>query len=127
MTATHTPGNPSRLTDELVERIATVAHECNAAYCRTIGDNSQPRWEDAPDWQRSSAADGVRAIAEGRITAPQDSHANWFAHKQREGWRYGPTKNPETKEHPCMVPFAELPPEQQAKDRLFFGVVQALL
>jgi len=47
--------------------------------------------------------------------------------KLSDGWGYGETKDPEKKEHPCMVPFNELPVEQEAKDFLFRGVVHALL
>ena len=36
--------------------------------------------------------------------------------------------NQETKkEHPCFVPYEELPTEQKAKDFLFRGVVHALV
>jgi hypothetical protein len=29
--------------------IAKVCHETNRAYCETLGDNSQPPWEEAPE------------------------------------------------------------------------------
>jgi len=35
-------------------------------------------------------------------------------------------KDTEKKEHPCIVPFDQLPREQQAKDYLFRGVVHAV-
>ena len=35
--------------------IAEVCHEANRAYCRTIGDNSQPSWADVPQRQKDSA------------------------------------------------------------------------
>jgi hypothetical protein len=35
-------------------------------------------------------------------------------------------KNPDKKEHPAIVPFDQLPPQEQAKDRLFRAVVRAL-
>ena len=41
------------------EYIAKVCHEVNRAYCMSQGDGSQPRWEDAPDWQKQSAISGV--------------------------------------------------------------------
>jgi hypothetical protein len=31
-----------------------------------------------------------------------------------------------TKTHPCLVPFADLPEDQQRKDALFIAIVQAL-
>lgn len=46
-----------------------------------------------------------------------------MADKVAEGWTYGPQKNPELKQHPCIVPPGELPVEQQAKDYIFRAVV----
>ena len=31
----------------------------NRAYCLALGDTSQPAWDEAPDWQQSSARSGV--------------------------------------------------------------------
>ena len=36
-------------------------------------------------------------------------------------------KNPETKEHPCFVPYDELPEAQKAKDAIFGAVVRGVL
>lgn len=107
-----------------VEQIARAAHEVNRAYCQALGDLSQPTWEEAPDWQRASAMDGVRLHLSGDH-GPEASHANWMAQKEREGWVYGPTKDPAAKQHPCMVPFHLLPREQKAKDFIFRAVVHA--
>jgi hypothetical protein len=109
-----------------LEQIAHVAHESNRAYCISIGDHSQPAWEDAPDWQKKSALDGVeRHLANPNLT-PEQSHQAWFDRKFQEGWRYGPTKNPATREHPCMLPYKFLPVRQQTKDYLFKAIVNAL-
>lgn len=106
--------------------IASVCHEANRAYCVSTGDFSQLPWTDAPDWQRKSAILGVTGILDGRITRPEQSHESWLAEKQRDGWKYGPVKNVDAKEHPCFVPYADLPAGQQKKDALFFAVVTAL-
>lgn len=108
------------------EQIARVAHEVNRAYCQALGDDSQPAWEDAPEWQRSSAINGVNFHITNPDAGPDHSHNVWLAEKQATGWKYGPVKDPEKKEHPCFVPYAELPTEQKAKDYLFRGVVHAL-
>jgi hypothetical protein len=107
-----------------IEACARAAHEVNRAYCIAIGDTSQPRWEDAPDWQRSSAVNGVSGVLKGNT--PEQSHESWLAEKQATGWKYGPVKNPETKEHPCFVPYAELPAAQKAKDLLFVTTVRTM-
>lgn len=106
--------------------IASVAHEANRAYCLTLGDTSQLPWTQAPDWQRKSAITGVDKILDGTITRPDQSHESWLEEKRQDGWKYGPVKDAEKKEHPCFVPYQELPPEQQRKDALFFAVVTAL-
>lgn len=103
--------------------LAHIAHEANRAYCRSIGDDSQPAWDDAPDWQRDSAIKGIEGALGGNT--PEQSHESWMAEKVATGWRYGPVKDPETKEHPCMVPYAELPESQRAKDHLYIAVVKA--
>lgn len=105
---------------------ARIAHEVNRAYCQALGDNSQPAWEDAPEWQRQSAISGVHLHLANPDAGPEASHEAWMKEKVDTGWKYGPVKNPDAKEHPCIVPFAELPREQQAKDYLFRGVVHAL-
>lgn len=109
-----------------IEQIAKVCHEVNRAYCQALGDNSQPAWEDAPQWQRDSAMLGVKLHTENHGAGPQASHESWMAQKLSEGWEYWPTKDPETKRHPCIVPFDALPVEQQAKDFIFRAVVIAL-
>lgn len=105
--------------------IARVAHEVNRAYCESQGDFSQLNWEEAPEWQRDSAIAGVELHMANNV-GPEKSHENWREHKLADGWVYGPAKDPEKKQHPCMVPFEELPKEQQAKDFLFRAVVHAL-
>jgi hypothetical protein len=109
-----------------IEFIARVAHEINRAYCQALGDMSQPTWEEAPDWQRSSAMNGVRFHLDNPSAGPDHSHNEWLKEKETGGWKYGPVKNPETKEHPCFVPYEQLPVEQKAKDYLFRAVVHAL-
>lgn len=106
-------------------QIAQIVHEANRAYCQTLGDTSQVAWDEAPEWQQVSAVNGVEDILNGQITNPEQSHESWLADKARAGWKYGPVKNAETREHPCFVPYAELPPEQQVKDAIFFAIVRA--
>jgi RyR domain len=108
-----------------LDPIARVCHEVNRAYCQALGDMSQPSWEDAPEWQRSSARMGVDLHSMGDF-GPESSHISWMSQKLAEGWKYGPVKDPEAKEHPCIVAFADLQREQQAKDFIFRAVVHAL-
>lgn len=103
---------------------ARAAHEANRAYCLALGDLSQPPWDDAPEWQRSSAVNGVRGVLAGN--SPEQSHESWLAEKAATGWTYGPVKDAAAKTHPCFVPYAELPEAQQAKDAVYVAVVRAM-
>lgn len=112
--------------DNKIEAIARVCHEANRAYCATIGDDSQVPWEDVHGWQRDSAIKGVRFAIENPTAPASAQHDAWLADKRAAGWTYGPTKNPERREHPCMVPYDQLPEEQRRKDALFKAIVNAL-
>lgn len=107
------------------ENVAKVCHEANKAYCETIGDNSQPSWEEAPAWQRESAINGVIFHFNNENTTPADSHNSWLKEKEEQGWKYGEVKDPEKKEHPCFVPYEQLPKTQQVKDYIFKNIVEA--
>lgn len=109
-----------------VEEIAKVCHEVNKAYCEALGDMSQQSWEEAPEWQKSSAINGVEFHLANPTAGPDSSHVSWMNQKTEEGWKYGPVKDVEKKEHPCYVPYEQLPKEQQAKDYLFRQVVHSL-
>lgn len=107
-------------------RAARIAHEVNRAYCLSLGE-SQPAWDAAPQWQKDSAIQGVLAIQDRPDTTPEDSHESWLAHKRAEGWKFGPVKDATAKEHPCMVPYEQLPRSQRIKDDLFIAAVKAAL
>lgn len=109
-----------------IQSIAAVCHEANYALCRGLGDHSQPTWVDAPDWQVQSAIKGVEFNLENPDAPASASHDSWLEVKRQDGWKYGPVKNPEKKEHPCFVPYEDLPLEQQAKDHLFKAIVAVL-
>lgn len=110
---------------QLPENLARIAHEINRAYCQALGDSSQLPWDQAPAWQQSSAIKGVEFHLANLHASPSASHESWFAQKVADGWTYGPVKDAEKKQHPCMLPFDQLPREQQAKDHLFRAVVHA--
>lgn len=117
---------PEKIYGEKVANIAKVCHEVNRAYCKSIGDNTQNSWEDAEQWARDSACSGVSFHLDAPSTTPEESHAEWYRHKLADGWKYGPIKDPSKKEHPCMVPYDQLPIEQRTKDYLFKAVVETL-
>lgn len=107
-------------------QVAQVSHEINKAFCESIGDMSQIDWDNAPDWQKNSAIDGVKFHIDNPSASPSASHDNWLKDKIKDGWKYGPVKDPNAKEHPCFLPYEQLPVSQQSKDFLFKQVVHSL-
>ncbi len=107
--------------------IASVVHDANRAYCITQGDYSQLPWMECPEWQKTSAMNGVAAIRSNPSTTPEQSHEGWMAEKLANGWKYGESKDADAKTHPCIVPYNELPEFQRTKDHLFGAIVRILL
>lgn len=116
----------TRIESADIGEIAKVCHEANRSYCLALGDDTQPTWEDAPEWQRKSAITGVVFHIHNPDSKPSNSHESWLKEKQEDGWKYGPIKDAEKKEHPCFVPYDELPKEQKAKDYIFLSIVRSL-
>lgn len=117
------------LTIVMLAQIAEICHETNRAYCETMGDYSQDAWDDAQEWQKESAKNGVKfhwaTMEEGKEPTPHDSHNSWLAEKRAAGWTHGEKKDTVAKTHPCFVPYDELPAAQRLKDYLFVNVVKA--
>ncbi len=47
----------------------------------------------------------------------RNAHDNWARQRLSEGWRYGPERNDARKEHPCLVPYEQLPEAEKEYDR----------
>lgn len=109
-----------------VPDIARVCHELNRAYCEALGDHSQVPWDEAPANIQASAINGVQFHLGNPEATPEGSHENWLKEKEADGWKYGPVKDGGKKEHPCFVPYWQLPVEQRAKDYIFKAAVTQL-
>lgn len=112
-----------------IEQVARICHDANRSYCLTLNDTSQPTWDYAPQWQRDSAIAGVnfhlQFLKSGERPDPSASHESWLEQKEQDGWKYGPVKDADKKEHPCCVPYTQLPFEQRVKDYIFCAIVEA--
>lgn len=115
------------MNEVMIFMLAAIAHAVNAAYCKAIGDDSQMDWDSAPQWQKDSAANGVRHMLANPNATPEQMHESWLFEKEEAGWVYGEVKDEKQKTHPCMLPYDELPKAQRVKDYLFQAVVKAFL
>ena len=47
----------------------------------------------------------------------KNTHEVWARQRFREGWKYGPHRDDAKKEHPCLIPYEELPEFEKQYDR----------
>lgn len=50
-------------------------------------------------------------------TMARNVHEVWASTRIEQGWTYGPTRNDRLKQHPCLVPYDELPESEKEYDR----------
>lgn len=112
-----------------IEQVAATTHEANRVLQGAYADPTIPvalPWDDAPAAQKASVIAGVINILDGTVTTPADSHESWCQFKYNQGWKWGPVKDEAKQEHPLLVPHSKLSLANQAKDMLFFAIVNAL-
>ncbi len=67
-------------------------------------------------------------VETGNITLPKELqslvedmaknvHEVWAESRISQGWTYGEQRNDELKQHPCLVPYEDLPEVEKAYDR----------
>ena len=44
-------------------------------------------------------------------------HEVWAQNRMNEGWTYGPVRDDQKRQTPCLVPYEDLPEEEKASDR----------
>ena len=89
-------------------------------------------WADSKNYMvvvyRGDAAYDPRPIDLSDVTLPdelnelreaiaENAHDVWAAERKAQGWSYGPERNDERKENPCMVPYSQLPEDEKLFDR----------
>jgi ryanodine receptor 2 len=47
----------------------------------------------------------------------ENVHEVWSAGRIADGWRYGETRDDTLKQHPCLVPYSDLPDSEKEYDR----------
>lgn len=56
-------------------------------------------------------------IEEIRELLAKNAHDIWASLRIEDGWIFGPTRNDNNKEHPCLVPYEQLPESEKEYDR----------
>lgn len=68
------------------------------------------------------------AVLELTERLAENAHELWARERLAQGWTYGPKRDDETKTHPCLIPYKDLPEEEKRFDReAAIGTLKAML
>src|SRR5271166_2675143 len=90
------------------EAAARIVHEAHRALQAWLEDPcpAQP-WDTLTPGQREMVINMVRLVQRG---FPYEYvHQIWVDKMTQEGWTWGAVKDPGGRQHPCVVPWEELP------------------
>ncbi len=59
----------------------------------------------------------TREILELTERLAENAHSIWARQRLSDGWRHGPQRDDAKKEHPCLVPYEDLPESEKQYDR----------
>lgn len=111
-----------------IEIAARAAHEAIRAL--QIAHNEEGialPWNEVAKDIRDSCKIGVQRVMDNPDVTSEELHASWIETKLSQGYKYGPVRNDELKEHHCLVPYDQLSPHDRSKDLIFRNVVKAVL
>ncbi|KKN85500.1 hypothetical protein LCGC14_0278230 [marine sediment metagenome] len=102
--------------------IAKVIHSANRAYVDAIGGRAvNLSWEEVREEMRSGLIKAVASTIVNPLT-PSISHEKWCLAREAKGWTKDLKYDYHRKTHPNLIPFDQLPPEEQFKDHLYMGI-----
>jgi hypothetical protein len=78
-------------------------------------DDQQSRYQPRPmDISDVTVPDHLRELSE---MLAENAHEVWAAQRMSDGWQYGPSRDDNAKQHPCLVPYDRLPESEKKYDR----------
>ena len=66
------------------------------------------------DTAKVTVSDDLSSLSE---MIAKNTHDVWAAGRMSEGWTWGPVRNDELKQHPCLVPYEEMSEGEKDYDR----------
>jgi RyR domain len=70
-----------------------------------------------PQPVETSSAELSPDILELTEQLARNAHEVWARERIAQGWRFGKERNDARKEHPCLVPYEQLPESEKVYDR----------
>lgn len=95
------------------EEIAEAIYESERAQAAENGWPIPAPWATATVDEKATTVNGVAFVLATPAAQAEAVHGNWVSTQVADGWGYGPVKDVPLKQHPYIVDFTLLPPEQQ--------------
>jgi len=149
------PTNDTKMPEDAIERLARQIHADYLGKMRKAGNTGLPsavEWDALPDEFKESNRAAARSFEKkltlaGYDIAPAGSprpaietfddatllalskaeHDRWMSEKLANGWTCAPVRDNARKHHPMLIPFDQLPPEEQQKDTNVVNTIIPLL
>lgn len=101
--------------------IAMAAWDLSDKFGQYLGIQSDVLYseEQAPMYEEQVHRILMEASNPNQVAILSKMHDKEVSAKLKDGWRYGPELSTDEKVHPMLLPFSELPEEEQAK-AIFF-------
>ena len=138
------PNKMPIIPEAAIEKLARQIHADYLAEMRAAGNTAPPNvveWDELTEEFKESNREQARSISqklnfigmgfdageaeyptverfdeETTLLLAQNEHIRWMQEKLANGWAFSPVYDNEKKHHPMLVPYEELPPEEQQKD-----------
>lgn len=102
-----------KIIDRFLREATTLIHQAWVSY--QLGCD-QPFNVFPTPAQLDSQLNALKEFLKNPMMTVEESHENWVQYKFSLGWKFGPVKDEDKKEHPDLVPFEELPKVEREKD-----------
>lgn len=113
-------------TPEMLDDLARVCYEANRVVFETYADEHPAPWDQLSPEDKQGSLDCVKFHLDNPRADISAYHSHWLGIKKAEGWKYGPAKDPETKEHPYFVSFEALPVKKKKEAAVTKHLVEVL-
>jgi RyR domain len=99
---------------EITNPVAKVSSRCGAP----PASNKETAVTYVPSPLSTDGVEVPPELLELRERLAENAHELWAKQRMTDGWRLGPRRDDARKEHPCLVPYSELPEAERDYDRL---------
>jgi len=108
-----------------IEEVASIIYE--AARLEAIWSKRSivpEKWEDRDGKFKRQMIEVINNyLSMDQLPTPEEAHDSWMKSYLAMGWKYGKKRDVTKKTHPDLVPFKDLPKDEQDKDAIFLALV----